>query len=94
MPRHALARKSVEITRACQAFIRMYRPHAAREDTVLLPALHKIMTAAEMDKLGDQFEDEENRLFGNEGFERTVEQVAAIEKQLGISDLDQFTPKA
>jgi hemerythrin-like domain-containing protein len=83
-----------EIARACRAFIRMYRPHAAREDTVLFPALHKLMSAAEMDKLGDQFEDEENRLFGQQGFERTVEQVAAIEKQLGILDLDQFTPKA
>ena len=63
------------------------------EDTVLFPALHKILTAAEMDKLGDQFEDEENRLFGKEGFEHVVAQVAEIEKQLGILDLDQFTPK-
>ncbi|MEN6449021.1 MAG: hemerythrin domain-containing protein [Thermoguttaceae bacterium] len=78
---------------ACRQFLRMYRPHAAREDTVLFPALHRILTAAEMDKLGDQFEDEENRLFGQEGFERTVQQVADIEKQLGILDLDQFTPK-
>ena len=31
---------------------------------------------------------------GVEGFEKTVEQVAGIEKQLGIYDLDQFTPKA
>ena len=25
----------------CEAFIRMYRPHAAREDTVLFPAFQK-----------------------------------------------------
>jgi hemerythrin-like domain-containing protein len=83
-----------QIIHACKAFIRMYRPHAAREDTVLFPALHKLMTAAEMDKLGDRFEDEENRLFGKEGFEHIVAQVAGIEKQLGILDLDQFTPSA
>jgi hemerythrin-like domain-containing protein len=77
----------------CSVFIRMYGPHAAREDTVLFPALHKILTAREMDKLGDQFEDEENRLFGKNGFEHTVDQVAALEKQLGIFDLDFFTPK-
>ncbi len=82
-----------DLVTACRAFIRMYRPHAAREDTVLFPALHKILTAAEMDKLGDQFEDEENRVFGKEGFEHVVAQVAEIEKQLGILDLDQFTPK-
>ena len=29
---------------AVEAFIRMYRPHEAREDTVLFPALHKVFT--------------------------------------------------
>ncbi|HLW67591.1 MAG TPA: hemerythrin domain-containing protein [Gemmataceae bacterium] len=82
-----------ELVAACQAFIRMYRPHEAREDTVLFPALHKILTAKQLDALGDKFEEEENKLFGKEGFEKTVEQVAVIEKQLGIEDLAKFTPK-
>jgi hemerythrin-like domain-containing protein len=76
---------------ACKAFIRMYRPHAAREDTVLFPALRKIVSAKQLDELGDKFEDEENRRFGAEGFEKVVEQVAGIERELGIYDLAQFT---
>jgi hemerythrin-like domain-containing protein len=76
---------------ACEAFIRMYRPHAAREDTVLFPALRKILSAKQLDELGDKFEDEENRRFGAEGFEKVVEQAAAIERELGIYDLAQFT---
>jgi hemerythrin-like domain-containing protein len=82
-----------ELVRSCEAFIRMYRPHEAREDTVLFPALHKLIPAKQMKDLGEQFEKEEDRLFGEEGFEKTVEQVAAIERQLGIHDLSQFTPK-
>jgi hemerythrin-like domain-containing protein len=82
-----------EVVRACEAFIRMYRPHEAREDTVLFPALHKIVPAKRLKELGEQFEKEEDRLFGDEGFEKTVDQVAAIEKQLGIGDLATFTPK-
>jgi hemerythrin-like domain-containing protein len=82
-----------DLVSAVEAFIRMYRPHEAREDTVLFPALHKILSEKEMDALGDQFEKEEDRLFGDEGFEKTVDQVAQIEKQLGIYELDQFTPK-
>src|SRR4051794_7297349 len=82
-----------EVVRSCEAFIRMYRPHEAREDTVLFPALHKIVPAKKLKELGEQFEKEEDRLFGEEGFEKTVEQVAAIEKQLGIYDLSQFTAK-
>ena len=44
-------------------------------------------------ELGEQFEKEEHRLFGEEGFEKTVEEVAAIEKQLGIFDLAGLKPK-
>src|SRR5579871_6413658 len=79
-----------EITLACEAFIRMYRPHEAREDTVLFPALHGLLSPKRLAELGEQFEKEEDRLFGDEGFEKTVDQVAGIEKQLGIYDLNQF----
>lgn len=82
-----------ELASAVRAFVRMYRPHEAREDTVLFPALNKLLPAKRLKELGEQFEKEEDRLFGEEGFEKTVDQVAAIEKQLGIYDLDQFTPK-
>jgi hypothetical protein len=71
----------------------MYRPHEAREDTVLFPALHTVISTKQVKELGEQFEKEEDRLFGDEGFEKTVDQVATIEKQLGIHDLSQFTPK-
>jgi len=32
-------------------------------------------------------------LFGDEGFFKVIDQVAALEKRLGIYDLAQFTPK-
>jgi len=74
-------------------FIRMYNPHAAREDTVLFPALHGIVTAHEYDSLGEDFEKKEQQLFGAEGFEKMVDRIAVIEKSLGIYDLAQFTPR-
>lgn len=82
-----------EVIRACESFIRMYRPHEAREDTVLFPTLYEIMAADEVKELGEQFEEKEHSLFGEEGFQKTVAEVAAIEKQLGIYDLAQFTPQ-
>jgi hemerythrin-like domain-containing protein len=82
-----------EIVYACSQFVRMYRPHEAREDTIIFPALHKILTAETMDKLSDQFEAEEDRLFGDGGFEKNVAQVAEIEKKLGIFEIEQFTAK-
>jgi hemerythrin-like domain-containing protein len=74
-------------------FIRMYQPHAAREDTVLFPAFRQMVPAKEFDSLGEEFEKKEDQLFGENGFEKVVDRVAAIEKTLGIYDLAQFTPK-
>jgi hemerythrin-like domain-containing protein len=81
------------VAAACEAFVRMYRPHEAREDTVLFPALRKVLPAKDIKDLGEQFEKEEDKLFGEGGFEKVVEQVAGFEKQLGIHDLDQFMVK-
>ena len=74
-------------------FIRMYRPHETREDTVLFPAIRQVFTAKEFDVLGDKFEDQEKALFGPDGFEGIVAKVAGLEKSLCIYDLAQFTPK-
>jgi hemerythrin-like domain-containing protein len=75
-----------------RAFNRMYRPHAAREDTVLFPAFHELLGEKAWDELGDQFEEEEKKQLGKDGFEGAVAQVAKLEEQLGLADLDQFTP--
>jgi hemerythrin-like domain-containing protein len=80
------------LTRYLRLFIRMYRPHKTREDTVLFPAFHSIVSSKEYDSLGEAFEDKEDELFGKNGFERVVEEVASLEKKLGIYDLSQFTP--
>ena len=74
------------------AFIRMYEPHEAREDTVVFPTLRQIVPAKEFRDMADIFEDEEHRRFGRAGFEGVVDKVADIEKSLGIYDLSQFTP--
>ena len=74
--------------------INMYRPHAAREDTVLFPKIRSLVSAKEFDVLGDKFEDLEHKLFGQNGFESMVGTVAGIEKELGIYKLDKFTPKS
>lgn len=75
------------------SFTSMYRPHEAREDTVLFPAFRKIVSKNEYDSLGEQFEKNEHQLFGKDGFETMVAKVADIEKSLGIYELARFTPQ-
>jgi len=73
-------------------FNTMYRPHEAREDTVLFPAFRKIVSKNEYDSLGEEFEENEHKLFGKDGFDSMVNKVSEIEKTLGIYELSQFTP--
>ena len=82
-----------KLVQACAAFIRRYRPHEAREDTVLFPALRTILKPKQVQDLGDRMEEDEKSVLGDEGFEKSVDQVATIEKQLGIYELSQFAPR-
>jgi hemerythrin-like domain-containing protein len=81
------------LSQLLRAFNRMYRPHAAREDTLLFPAFHELLGEKAYDELGELFEDEEKKQLGKEGFEGAVVQVGKLEDQFGFADLDQFTPR-
>lgn len=74
-----------------RSFERMYRPHAAREDTVLFPAFRRVVGSPAYRELGEQFEDEERKRLGEHGVEETVADVARLEAELGIADLASFT---
>jgi hemerythrin-like domain-containing protein len=74
------------------AFIRMYRPHAAREGSVLFPAFRELLPAKEFLDLGDRFEAKEHEVLGPEGFEGQVTRVAELERRLGINEMGRFTP--
>lgn len=88
------AAKRADVIAAIRNFTRMYEAHAAREDTVLFPALAPLVGHEAYEELGEQFEDDEHRRFGEGGFERIVAEVTSIETSLGIADLATFTPTA
>lgn len=81
-----------KLKKSMEAFIIMYRPHEAREDTILFPEFHEMLSEKEYEKLGDQFEDREHKLFGKEGFKDIVRQIEELEKSYDIYDLSKFTP--
>jgi hemerythrin-like domain-containing protein len=81
-----------QLRKTLRLFVRMYRPHEAREDTILFPALHTVVDPNDYEELGDQFEGKERELFGQDGFEKIVAEIAALEKKIGLYELAQFTP--
>jgi len=86
------AAESEKLSALLTSFNRMYRPHEAREDSVLFPALKSIVSRNEYFAMGEDFEKKEHELFGADGFTAMVNKVADLEKQLGIYDMALFTP--
>lgn len=73
-------------------FVRMYEPHEAREDTVIFPTLRAITPQRTLDELAARFADEENAQFGDSALTTMLHRVGGVEEQLGIADLQNFTP--
>lgn len=81
----------VKLATVLRSFNHMYRPHAAREDTVLFPELRGLVGGKAYQQLGDQFEDKEKQMLGDHGFERAVADVAKLEQAFGVDDLAKLT---
>lgn len=76
-----------------KSFKNMYEAHKSREDTVLFPEIKTFFTKEEYEELGEKFEDEEAKMFGEDGFEKFLDKISNLEKRLGIENLAVFTPK-
>jgi hemerythrin-like domain-containing protein len=85
------AENGAALAKALDLIVRMYRPHAAKEDTVIFPAWKQTLTAKQLDDMNDKFEDIEHDMLGKNGFENAVKQISDIENELGFADLAQFT---
>jgi hemerythrin-like domain-containing protein len=76
------------------AFVRMYEPHEAWEDTVVYPTLRAVTPQRVLDQLAERFADLENAQYGDSALTTMLGRVEGIEQQLGIGDLTSFTPAA
>jgi len=87
-----ISSNSVEpLAKTLESFVRMYEHHAAIEDTVVFPAWKSAVGQAELDELGERFEEIEHEQFGDDGFEAALKRMEEIESSLGLSNLDMFT---
>lgn len=94
MPGNPAFSESTEISYLLTCFIRMYRPHMAREDTVLFKRFRERMTESQLNELGERFEAREHEIFGEGGVDDVVKEISVIEQRFGIYELDTFTPPA
>ncbi|HVT21357.1 MAG TPA: hemerythrin domain-containing protein [Mycobacteriales bacterium] len=79
--------------RGLSAFVRMYEPHEAREDTVVFPAYRDIMGDSALSRAAEQFAAAQRQQFGPAAIPRILDLVSALETAMGIDDLSDFTPR-
>lgn len=73
-------------------FVRMYEPHEAWEDTVIYPALRAATPQHTLDELADRFATYQTDQYSDDALTTILHRVTGIEHQLGIADLNTFTP--
>ncbi len=77
---------------ALRQFVRMYRPHAAQENTVLFPSFRKAVSRKEYEALRATLEKSERAAFGAHLYEGILREVRDLERASGIAELASFTP--
>ncbi len=71
----------------------MYRHHSAYEDTIIFPSFEAMGTREDLTELAATVAAEEKKVLGHKGFDDFVNQIAHVEKKLGIYELSSSTPK-
>ena len=80
------------LVQAVRLFVRMYRPHAAQENTVVFPTLRKATSQAEYEALRVALAKSEEAAFGGDPFDAILGEVRELEGAVGIGELATFTP--
>lgn len=80
-----------KVVAALTGFVTMFDPHEAREDTLVYPAFRSLLSPGELNGLATTFAQLEERQLGIGAFAAALGRVEAVEQELGIYDLDQFT---
>jgi hemerythrin-like domain-containing protein len=83
-----------DLAAACRAFIRLRRPHMAREATQVFQVLYDCLAEKKIDEISEALETKQEELLGPSGLEKLLAQIAAVEKELGLDDLHKFTPQS
>ena len=80
------------LAEACRSYSRMYRAHAAYEDTVLFPALREAVSASEFEEIAGLFREEMREKLGDKGFRGAVKGLADVEEEVGMKELSEYAP--
>ena len=77
--------KIKELDNEIKLFIKMYRTHSAREDTLIFRKLRKFITEEEMIKISKIMDEKEDEIFGEKAYDGILQKIIIIEQEFGLS---------
>jgi len=66
------------------SFLKMYRLHSSREDTIVFRKYRKLVDTAELRRVSKLIDDLEDERYGKNGFDMLLGRVIVVEQLLGI----------
>ncbi len=72
------------LTETIQIFIKMYRRHSAREDTIIFRKIRKFITPEEFAKISKIMDEEEDKKFGEHAYDKILAKVIMIEQEFKL----------
>jgi hemerythrin-like domain-containing protein len=76
----------MQLARALRQFAKLYRPHAAWEETVIFPAFRGLVGRAAYLELGAEFERQNRAMLGAQGYSELITAIARAEAAVGLAD--------
>jgi len=73
-----------EVLDNLKKFVKLYRYHESREDTIIFPEFHNLLSKKMYEEYGELFEKDEDQKIGEGGFKKYLNEVIKIEKILDI----------
>ena len=74
-----------ELSTALAKYVDFYERHSAEEDTIIFPQFSKLVPLDVFEHLGELMEKSEDRIFGQDGLEHILMEVASIENALQLN---------
>lgn len=82
---------ALELSELIDSYVRMYRAHASREDTILFPFARRQLNDAQYAELTNKVRNIESHLRSNSELATLLAQIDALETNLGIHNLAHYT---
>jgi hemerythrin-like domain-containing protein len=83
--------RAKQLSRALLAFKQMYEHHSMHEDTFVYLAWQNALSPAGRNEMQQAFAEIEQRMLGQNAYDEAFNRLVAIESNLGIADLGQYT---